>query len=87
MTARLERMRYDLEQRRLSHWIGLLSRVMNWMAFCGYCCIILPHFVPSPRVYRWLPFWVGHQQMLVRPQTLSPIIVHFCVQDFRYECV
>ena len=57
-------MRYDLEQRRISHWIDLSTILMNWVALCGYWCIIMPHFIPSPRVYRWLPFWVGHEKML-----------------------
>jgi hypothetical protein len=35
----------------------------NWVAFCGYWCIILPHWMPYKWFYRLMPFWVGHDAM------------------------
>eukprot|EP01045_Picozoa_sp_COSAG04_P051776 COSAG04_NODE_21715_length_369_cov_0.570370_2_plen_53_part_01 len=45
--ARLERVRYDAEQTRINAWIDRLAIACNWVAFCGYWCICLPHYFPN----------------------------------------
>ena len=47
LVARLERVRYDAEQKRISAWIDRLAIACNWVAFCGYWCICLPHYFPN----------------------------------------
>lgn len=51
LTARVERLRYDAEQKRVGLWVDRLSIICNWVAFCGYSCIILPHYFPNEQQF------------------------------------